>query len=161
MKSVIMKSKLSLAVIALCAAGVIGSTAALAGGTTTVAVSAAVTGNCKFNSGGAVSFTLDPASTIDATGSVTQPAFWCTKKVSYGITDDSGVHELVAGARRMQHATDLVEFIPYSFTYTATGLGTGKGTPITMNIASTVLNADFINASAGAYADTVILTIAP
>lgn len=152
--------KKNVLVVALCAAGVIGSTAALAGGTATVAVSANVVGTCKFNSGSpAVSFSLDPASASDATGTVTQPVFWCTKGASYSITDDNGLH-VNGGAQRMKHAT-LPEYIPYSFTYTTNGTGTGKGTPITMHIASTVVNADFINASAGAYADTVTLTIAP
>lgn len=151
--------KKNVLVVALCAAGVIGSTAALAGDTATVAVSATVVGTCKFNSGGAVSFSLDPASTSDATGTVTQPAFWCTKNASYSITDDHGLY-VSGGAQRMKHAT-LLEYIPYSFTYTTSGTGTGKGTPITINIASTVVNANFINASAGAYADTVTLTIAP
>lgn len=160
MKPVIMKSKLSLAMIALCAAGVIGSTGALAADTANVAVSATVTGNCKFNSGGTVAFTLDPASTSNATGSVTQPEFYCTKGTSYSITDNDGLY-VSTGVQRMRHATVTTEFIPYSFTYTANGTGTGKGTPISMNIASTVANADFINASAGVYADTVVLSINP
>lgn len=160
MKTLMTKRKLALAMVALFAAAGIGSTAALAGDTASVAVSAAVSGSCKFNSGGAVSFVLDPASTGDATGTITQPAFWCTKGTSFSISDDDGVNESGVGAQRMKHAT-LAEYIPYSFAYTATGTGTGKGTPITMNIASTVVNADFVNASAGAYADTVTLTITP
>lgn len=163
MKSVIMKSKLSLAVIALCAAGVIGSTAAL-GGTATVAVSAAVVGSCKFTlTNGVVAFgDLDPASTSDATGTVTQPVFWCTKSATWNITDNDGMNDVVSGIQRMEHTSaTLTEYIPYSFTYTVTGAGTGKTTPINMDIVSTVLYADFVNASEGDYADTVTLTINP
>lgn len=160
MKTLMKKTKLSLAMIALFASAGLGSTAALAGDTASVAVSATVTGNCKFNSGGAVSFALDPSATADATGTVTQPAFWCTKGSSFTLSDDDGINESGVGARRMKHAT-LAEYIPYSFAYTTSGTGTGKGTPITMDIASTVGNADFVNASAGAYADTVTLTINP
>lgn len=158
MKTLFTKSKLSLAMLALCAG--IGSTPALAGDTASVAVSAAVSGSCKFNSGGAVSFVLDPASTSDATGTVTQPAFWCTKGSAYSLSDDDGVNESGIGAQRMKHAT-LAEYIPYTFAYTTSGTGTGKGTPITLDIASTVVNSNFVNASAGAYADTVTLTITP
>lgn len=150
--------KKSALVVALCAAGVIGSTAALAD-TATVAVSASVTGVCKFNGGGTVSFTLDPTSSADATGTVTQPTFWCTKGVSATLSDDTGLY-LSGGSKRMK-LSSAAEYIPYAFTYTTTGTGTGKSTPITMNIASTVVNANFINATAGAYADTVTLTIAP
>lgn len=159
MKSLFTKTKLSLAMLALCAAG-FGGTSALAGDTASVAVSAAVSGSCKFNSGGAVSFVLDPASTSDATGTVTQPAFWCTKGTAYSLSDDDGVNESGVGAQRMKHAT-LAEYIPYTFAYTTSGSGTGKGTPITLDIASTVVNANFVNASAGAYADTVTLTVTP
>jgi spore coat protein U-like protein len=144
---------------ALCATGVIGSTAAMAGDTAAVAVSATVTGTCKFNSGGTVSFTLDPTSASAATGTVTQPAFWCTKGAAYSITDDVGLHKS-GTIYRMKHAT-LADLIPYTFTYTASGSGNGKTSPITMNIASTVANVDFVNVSAGSYSDTVTLTIAP
>lgn len=144
---------------ALCAAGILGSSAALAGDTATVAVSASVVGVCKFNSGGSVSFTLDPSTGGDVNGTVSQPQFWCTKGASYTISDDDGLNES-GTTHRMKHAS-LADVIPYSFSYTASGSGTGPGTPINMNIASTVVSADYLNASAGSYADTVTLTIAP
>lgn len=156
-----MKLSNLIAVGALCAVGVVCNTA-VAADTATVTVSANVVGTCKFNSGGSVSFTLDPTSATNATGTVTQPAFWCTKGASYSITDDKGVNEAVAGSapRRMVHAT-LSEYIPYSFAYTAAGTGTGKTSPITLDISSSVVNADFVNASAGNYSDTVTLSITP
>lgn len=148
---------------ALCATGILGSAAALAADTATVAVSATVVGTCKFNSGGSVGFTLDPSVGTDENGTVTQPAFWCTKGASYTITDDKGVNEAVANTapRRMVHATVVTEFIPYSFSYTATGAGTGPALPITMNISSTVVSADYVNKTAGSYTDTVTLSITP
>ncbi|MCR4347462.1 MAG: spore coat U domain-containing protein [Sulfuricaulis sp.] len=159
MKS-IMKNKLSMAMVALCATGIIGSTGALAD-TASVAVSAKVIGHCAFNvSNGVVAFgDLNPGTPGDVTGTVTQPTFWCTKNATWGITDNDGVNAS-EGAQRMKHAS-LAEYIPYSFSYTIGGSGTGKNTPITMDIASTVLNADFLDASEGNYADTVTLTITP
>lgn len=146
---------------ALCAASFFGNTSALAGDTATVGVSASVTGTCKFNSGGTIAFTLDQTTTAAATGTVTSPAFWCTKGTGYTVSDNNGVNAL-AGARRMKHASIATEFIPYSFSYTTTGTGTGKTTPITLTLtAATVVNTDFINASAGSYADTVTLSITP
>jgi len=127
--------------------------------TTTVAVSASVVGTCQFNNAGTIGFgTLDQVAAPLVNGVVTQPAFWCTKNANYTITDDSGIHELAPGARQMANGTDL---IPYTFTYTATGAGTGKTTPITMNIAATVPAGSYTDVSAGAYTDTVTLTIAP
>lgn len=156
-----MKFSNLIAVGTLCAVGAICNTA-VAADTATVTVSANVVGTCKFNSGGSVSFTLDPTSATNATGTVTQPEFWCTKGASYSITDDKGVNEAVAGTapRRMVHAT-LTEYIPYSFAYTASGTGTGKTSPITLDISASVVNSDFVNASAGNYGDTVTLSITP
>jgi spore coat protein U-like protein len=130
--------------------------------TTTVSVTANVTGTCKFASSGSIAFALDPSSASDATGVVVQPTFWCTKGASYTITDDIGANEAVPNTapRRMKHAT-LTEYIPYGFTYTATGTGAGKTPATSMNIAATVTNANFVNTSSGSYADTVTLTIAP
>jgi len=130
--------------------------------TTTVAVSANVVGTCRFNNPGTITFTLDPGIGGDVVGFVTQPQFWCTRNASYTITDDLGQHEAGPGGPfRMQHATIPTEFIPYSFTYTATGTGNGQTNPITMNIASTVLSASYTSAAAGSYTDTVRLTINP
>ena len=156
-----MKLSNLIAVGTLCAVGAICNTA-VAADTATVTVSANVVGTCKFNSGGSVSFTLDPTSAIDAPGTVTQPAFWCTKGATYTITDNLGVNEAVAGTapRRMKHAS-LAEYIPYSFSYTASSTGNGKTSPITLDISASVVNADFVNASAGNYSDTVTLSITP
>jgi spore coat protein U-like protein len=105
---------------------------------------------------------LDPTSGSAATGVVSQPTFWCTNGTSYTLSDNDGLNAS-AGAQRMvgTSAANLGQFIPYSFSYSTTGAGTGKSTPITMDIAATVANASFINATAGAYSDTVTITINP
>lgn len=152
-----MKKLILIAAIGLSSIG----TVSLAGDNATVGVSGNVVGTCKFNSGGSVAFTLDPTSGANASGTIVQPQFWCTRGATWTLTDDDGLHDIVAGVHRMRHATVLTEYIPYAFAYTATGTGAGKTNPINMNITSSVLNADFINALAGSYADTVIVTIAP
>jgi spore coat protein U-like protein len=127
--------------------------------TTTVAVSATVVGTCQFNNAGTIAFgTLDQVAAPLVNGLVTQPTFWCTRGATWTISDDSGLHELAPGARQMANGTDL---IPYTFTYAATGAGTGKTTPITMNIAATVPAGSYIDVPAGPYTDTVTLTILP
>ena len=144
---------------ALCAASLLGNTSALAADTANVAVSATVVGTCKFTSGGSAAFVLDPSIGGNVSGTVTQPVFWCTKGATYSITDNDGANK--SGViQRMKHSA-LAEYIPYSFTYTAAGAGTGPATPITMDIASSVVASDYLNASAGSYADTVILSITP
>jgi spore coat protein U-like protein len=156
MKKTLITSALALATLAL-------SGTVMAGDTATVAVSANVVGTCKFfvPKTGAVAFgALDPSNPVLVNGVVTQPQFWCTKGASYTITDDNGAHK-TGTTFRMQHSTTLTEFIPYPVGYTGTGLGTGPATPITMNIAATVLGASYSGSLAGNYADTVTLTIAP
>lgn len=127
--------------------------------TTTVAVAATVTGTCRFTGTGSVDFTLDPATGGLANGTVVQPTFWCTKGKTYTIGDDYGAN--AAGVQRRLKLAGLAEYIPYSFTYNAAGTGAGKTPAASMNIASTILETDYVNASAGSYADQITLTITP
>lgn len=134
---------------------------AMAAGTNTLTVSANVVGTCMFSSPtSTLAFgPLDPALTTDAAGTGTTN-FWCTKNATYTVSDDLGLYK--SGAqRRMQHATIPTEYVPYSMTYTTTGIGAGKTTPITLTLSGTVVNADYVNAAAGNYADTVIITVTP
>lgn len=139
-------------------AGVLLAPAAMAADNAVVNVSATVAPVCKFNSDGSVVFTLDQSSGAQADGTVTQPQFWCTKGTTYTITDDLGLYE--SGTFRMKHAS-LDEYIPYSFTYTASSTGLGKNSSISMDVAATVANAAFVDASEGSYSDVVTLTINP
>jgi spore coat protein U-like protein len=136
------------------------SGAAMAGDTAQVNVSANVVGTCKFLTGGTMAFgDLDPSSGSDKSATVTQPTFWCTKNASYTIADDLGLNES-GTQRRVKHAS-LTEYINYSMNYTTTGTGLGRTSPVTMNISGTIPFADYRDASAGGYSDTVILTINP
>jgi spore coat protein U-like protein len=138
---------------------VLGS-AAMAQQTTTVDVTANVVGTCRFTSGGTMAFgALDPAVGNNVNAGVTQPTFWCTRGASYTISDDNGLWE--SGSNHQVRHETLVEYIPYTFTYTATGSGNGPANPITMDIAGTILGADYLGASSGNYADTVTLSIIP
>jgi hypothetical protein len=129
--------------------------------TTTVAVSASVVGTCQVtNTNGAplVAFgQLDQVNAPVVNGTVTQPTFWCTKNTAYSIGDDLGAND-AAGVYRMTNGTD---FIAYTFTYTASAPGTGKTTPITMDIAASIPAGTYSDVSAGSYADSILLTINP
>ncbi len=136
---------------------------AMAADTNTVTVTANVVGTCRFNSAtSTLAFgALDPSSGTPATASAA-PTFWCTRNATYSVTDDDGLHELAANGNRMEHTSTTGEFIPYTFTYNpTTGQGQGRTTPITLNISGTVAFADYQNAIAGDYADTVVISINP
>jgi len=136
---------------------------AFAADTNTVTVTANVVGTCRFSSGtSTLAFGgLDPSS--GAPGSAaTSVDFWCTNGASYSITDDDGLHELAVDGNRMEHTGTAGNFIAYGFSYNpATGTGSGRTTPITLNISGTVAFADYQNALAGSYSDTVALSITP
>lgn len=159
-----MKKTTLIALIALAAIAVLVPAGnAMAADTATVTVTANVVGTCKFSlATGAVTFgDLDPATASNVNGTVIQPQFWCTKGAAYTISDDNGLNE-TGTTHRMVHDSTATEFIPYSFTYTATGTGAGPAaTHVTMNIAAQVLGTDYAGALAGAYSDTVTLTITP
>lgn len=129
----------------------------------TVTVTANVVGTCKFNSAtSTLAFgSLDPSSGVDVNAS-TSTTFWCTKNATYSIADDDGLYESGPNANRMRHASTLTEYIPYTFSYNpTTGTGNGRTSPITLNINGTVTLANYQNALAGDYADTVVISINP
>ena len=56
----------------------------------------------------------------------------------------------------------MAEYIPYTFSYNpTTGTGDGRTSHITLIFHGTVTFADYQNALAGDYSDTVVLTITP
>ena len=130
---------------------------AFAGGTTTVNVSANITGTCQFSTTPTLAFgALDQNSSSDATAAGTL-TFWCTKGAAYTLSDPLGSSGTYAGT--ISNGTDS---IAYSIAYTnATGGGAGKTSPIASALTATILNANYVDVSAGAYAGTVQFTIAP
>ena len=152
--------KLAAVVMAALAALVLGAAGnALATDTAQVTVSATVLATCGFNSGGVLAFgNLDPGTGLDVTvPATTQPVFVCSNGVNYTITDDDGVNESGVNANRMIDGSG--NFLPYSISYTATGVASGN--PTSMNISGTVLYANYGGAVAGVYGDTVTVTINP
>jgi spore coat protein U-like protein len=87
-------------------------------------------------------------------GAVTQPTINCTTAMAYTVTDDDGVNELAADANRLSDG--LGNFLGYTFTYTAAGVGTG--TANNMDIVSNI-NGYTGAEPAGNYTDNVTLTI--
>lgn len=140
---------------------------ALAGGTHTLAVSATILSknNCQFTNAGptALGFgTIDPSSTspVTATASMT---FRCTGSnliATYFVTSDDGLYATGAGAPRMRHGTVLTQYLPYTLDLPQTA-NVPRNVVTTLTITGTVAVADFANAMAGAYADTVVMTMTP
>ncbi|MFA5806743.1 MAG: spore coat protein U domain-containing protein [bacterium] len=136
--------------------------AAWASDTNTLTVQASVLGTCKFSTAtSTLDFgALDPSNPVAVNGS-TSTQFWCTKGVTTDlITANVGLNP--AGAIRQMRDSVSTDLIPYSLTLTpVAGANAGPASPRTLNIAGSVLAADYTSKAAGSYSDTVTLSITP
>lgn len=139
----------------------------LAGGTHNLAVGATVlsNSNCKFRNGSddQLAFgAIDPSSTANRTASANL-VIRCAGSAptaTYLLASDGGLYATGSNAPRMRHATDTSRFLPYSVNLPQSGT-IPKNTEHTVTINGTVIVSDFANAAAGAYADTVVVTLTP
>jgi spore coat protein U-like protein len=152
----------ALAVLAFLA----GAVPAAFGGTGTLAVTATVLSksNCKFDtSTSTVNFgALDPAvaADVNATASVGFVCHGSAPVAAFLFTDDNGQNRSGPGARRMRHAS-APEFLPYSLLLNPASGTIPKNAPGTLAITGTVRWTDFRGSMAGAYADSVVVSILP
>ena len=150
--------KTVLAALAACSAGL------AAADTQDLTVSATISATCKFSSSAqTLSFgTVDPSGTSAISASGAAVKYKCTNGTSAaGVTHDGGSHN--SGGPRMANAGSG-EFIPYTLTIsngTQTGTGFGAGQDKNLTVDGSISASNFQNVSAGAYSDTVVLTISP
>jgi spore coat protein U-like protein len=122
--------------------------------------------NCKFSNGAlTLDFgQIDPSSLVDTTASVTK-TFTCNGSApmaTFSISADDGLHSIGVGARRMQHATAAPsEFMAYGLSLSPASATVPKGVAQTLTVTGTIQPFQFQNARAGAYSDTVIITLTP
>ena len=136
------------------------------GDTGTLAVTATVLSksNCKFDTKtAALAFgALDPAVAADV-NATTSVGFVCRGSApvaAFLFTDDNGRNPSDPGARRMRHAA-APEFLPYSLLLSPASGTIPKNAPGTLTVSGTVRWADFRGSMAGAYADSVVVSILP
>ena len=146
-------------VIAMAGAAVAGTTPSA------VAASATVVAVCSAGGSPAIGFgSLDAVA--DAGGAaavITAPTIYCTNGASITVTDDVGVNEAVPGSAPARLKSGA-NYIPYSYLYTGVLTGAGMATSIggagNLNITASIAAGALDNAPAGAYTDTLTLTIA-
>lgn len=155
------------AVVFACLACIAVSKQATAGGTHNLSIGATVLSKniCRFTNAGptALDFgAIDPSSVVNktATASTTFNCTGSSPMASYSITSNDGLYSAAVNAPRMRHAFDLTKYLPYTIDMPQSGT-VPKNTIQTMTVTGTVLVANFQNALAGAYNDTVLLTIVP
>lgn len=136
------------------------------GDTGTLAVTATVLSKsqCKFDTAtSTLNFgALDPAvaSDVNATSSVDFVCRGSAPVAAFLFTDDNGQNPSGPGARRMRHAA-APEFLPYDLAVSPASGTVPKNIHRTLTLSGTVRWADFRGSMAGAYADSVIVSILP
>ncbi|HEX9180869.1 MAG TPA: spore coat protein U domain-containing protein [Burkholderiales bacterium] len=154
---------MSLALLSLAA----GSAPAWAGGSASLQVSAVILSrsNCFFNppTSAVLDFgNLDPRNTTDAPALTSTLTFKCAGSAAvatYALSHNTGLHGDASGAR-MKHET-ANEYLPYSLALSPASGTVNRNVNVTVTVTGTVRAADYRNARAGRYADTVILTVTP
>lgn len=169
MKAATRSIKSNVLASAVIAAGLVMSTGAFAGGTTSLTVNAKISGVCKVTTApGTLDFgTIDPSGAANATASATFVMKCSNGTTSTAATDDSGLN--FSGTKRMQH-TVAGNYLPYAIAYVndsgfaGAGFG-GAAATQTVTINGTITPAQYADALAttGAqiYADTVTITVNP
>lgn len=133
----------------------------------TLSVSAVVlsASNCKFRpgSGTLLDFgSIDPSSGSSKTGSVTM-VVRCqgsADPATFVLTAGDGLYSTGAALPRMRHVVNAAEFLPYTLNTPISGT-IPKGVDTNVVITGTTTPAQFQNAIAGNFADTVVLTLSP
>lgn len=145
-----------------------GTTAiSLAADSTIVSVGATVLSknSCKFKAPASATLAfgnIDPSSNVNASAVATL-TFRCggaSSTVSYALNQDSGLYASGVNLNRMKHAT-LNVYLPYTLALSPSSGIVPKNTDQTINLTSTVTPASFQDATMGAYADTVVITLSP
>jgi len=142
------------------AALTMGLGAAQGADTFTINVSAAVAGNCKFqtSSPSTINLTIDAAATttVSQIGNV---LYRCTNGTSPVFAMASGSTASATGGNLAQG----LETIPYTFSSTNTGAGTGMGggNDKTLAVTVSVNQANAASVTPGTYTDTIAVTLTP
>jgi spore coat protein U-like protein len=131
--------------------------------TTTTSVTSTATVAFKCNVGGtpAVSFnTIDALTPGPYSGSVTNPTLYCTSAGTITVADNGGLYN--SSGKRLSDGTN---FIPYTLTYNSPLTGQGRAVDIggsgsgNLALAASIADHAIDSSPAGAYTDTVIITI--
>ncbi|HEX6828864.1 MAG TPA: hypothetical protein VF104_07785 [Burkholderiales bacterium] len=80
---------------------------------------------------------------------------------TFAITQDGGRYETGPGQNRMRHASVTTEFIPYTLAISPQNGTVARNQSFPVTVTGNILGSNYQSAQAGAYSDTVILTINP
>jgi spore coat protein U-like protein len=133
----------------------LGGTATAADTQDTVDVTAVIYGTCTITAGTIDFGSLDPVAAPAVSGTVTSPTVTCPLAVNYTVAADNGLN-YSAPDRRMYDT--VVDYIPYSITYTA-GPTAGSGAAQTISLTGDLAAGSYTGSAAGNYGDTLTFTV--
>ncbi|KUG23486.1 spore coat u precursor [hydrocarbon metagenome] len=130
--------------------------------TTTVKSTASIANACQLGGIGAIAFgDLDQVTgAAKADVAATGYTLWCTKGYSAAISINNGSN--YSGSTRNLKNTTNTDLIPYALAWTTPVEGDGKSTDIATSkvaLKGTIADGTYADVSAGAYEDTVTITI--
>ena len=141
---------------------------ALPSGSQAISVGAKVlsAGNCQFNNAGASALSfgaVNPSSSSDATAKVDIP-YRCNggaaATVAWSVSSNDGLNKAEPNMPRLRNAASPSHYMRYAIETPPSG-ASPKNIDLTMTVIGTLAAAEFQNALAGDYTDTIVLTIAP
>lgn len=135
---------------------------AVAADTQTLAVTASVTGMCKFSAASTpLAFgAIDPSLATDKTMTA-NVLYKCTKgTTSAGVTATGGLDRNMTGISPLLTTDKLAYKLAFAGD-TQAGLGFGTGNDRTLVVTGTITPAQFNGAAAGSYSENVTLNITP
>ena len=156
-----MKFKKQTLVLGLAAACMWMAGSAQAANSHSISVQATVTGTCQFNSASSsIALTLDPTATTTVTGS-DNVLYRCTNGTAPAFTLTSSSTSSTSGGNLVQGG----ENIPYTFSSTGGGAGTGMGNLAandkTLAVTVSVDQSGAANVTPGTYSDTIVVNVTP
>jgi hypothetical protein len=155
--------------LAAVAAGVLGLAAAMpavAADSATVTVNATVLGVCRFTTttatvtitNGGTGSTIDPSLTGNATGNATLQ-YKCTRGRTPGFTLSPTSPTTVVCSTGACNTQSMP--VSVALSGQTAGQGFGSGTEQTVTVTGTIIQADYVNATEGAYTRNVTVSITP
>lgn len=147
-----------LAIFAAAAVMAVAGTS-MAATTGNLAVSASVDASCSIQGGTLPFGSLDAvaAPAVGPTNSV-GVTVTCTNGTTYNVTRNDGANSSGGGVLRMK-GPGATDFITYTLAMPAQGSGNGAAQAIA--ITGSIASGTYAGATAGAYTDTVLLTVGP
>lgn len=145
--------KMKLAVLAITMIGILGAGNAMAADTANIDVTANILGSCLFS---AASYPMafgdiDPLVQVLDAPAQANVTFTCANGTDWTIGDITGIYPFTVAPAPLNYEVTAISAVA----------GTSLGVAQTVDVDGVIYQTDFVAATAGAYSDTLVITITP